>query len=156
MDGGSSQVYLRARGRPCTSVRARPGPARTSFITTNLSPPRQGYHLAHPWCPMARAPGLERLSPSRVVAHHNAYDGCLVAPSRTSRETSVDGTLPWTAHCESLTSVAPGYCHAASTAVTDRLTAVEKDALCLPRGGPHSLTAACRTTITNPGLRATN
>ena len=31
-----------------------------------------------------------------------------------------------------------------------------KDPLRLPRGGPHSLTAACRTTITNPGLPATN
>ena len=95
--------------------------AESCAVSRCIPPPRQGYHLAHPWCPAAYAPGSERLSPSRVVAHHNAHDGCLVAPSRTSRETSVDGTLPWTAHCESLTSLAPGYCHAASTAVTDRL-----------------------------------
>lgn len=66
---------------------------RKAAVSRCIPPPRQGYHLAHPWCPAARAPGLERLSPSRVVAHHNACDGCLVAPSRTSRETSVDGTL---------------------------------------------------------------
>jgi hypothetical protein len=33
---------------------------------------------------------------------------------------------------------------------------IKVEALRLPRGGPHSLTAACRTTITNPSLRATN
>ena len=38
----------------------------------------------------------------------------------------MDGTLPWTADCESLTSLAPGYCHAASTAVTDRLLLPKK------------------------------
>jgi hypothetical protein len=37
-----------------------------------------------------------------------------------------------------------------------RQVRIKVEALRLPRGGPHSLTAACRTTITNPGLRATN
>ena len=124
---------------------------RKAAVSRCITPPRQGYHLAHPWCPAACAPGLERLSPSPVVAHHSAYDGRLVAPSRTSRETSVDGTLPWTAHCESLTS-GPRATVTLPRRRSPTGSCCGKDALCLPRGGPHSLTAACCTTITNLGL----
>ena len=120
--------------------------AESCAVSRCIPPPRQGYHLAHPWCPAAYAPGSERLSPSRVVAHHNAHDGCLVAPSRTSRETSVDGTL------RVADIPGPGRLSRCVDGGHRQAPPVEKDALCLPRGRPHSLTAACCTTITNLGL----
>src|SRR5439155_7001139 len=119
---------------------------RKAAVSRCIPPPRQGYHPAHPWCPAARAPGLERLSPSRVVAHHNAHDGCLVAPSRTSRETSVDGTL------RVADIPGPGRLSRCVDGGHRQAPPVEKDALCLPRRRPHSLTAACCTTITNLAL----